>query len=80
MFSEVDGNPDYDDVNQCDADEEEKYFDSESPEEKKTNINENEDDDELDKFMQNIESEVTSENLSSSFQRMNADNDKDTIT
>lgn len=60
-------------MNQCDVDEEEKYFDSESPEERNIN-NKHDEEDELDAFMKNIESEITSENLADSFQRMNAQN------
>ena len=74
MFSEVDYNPDYDDVNQCDIDEQEKYFDSESPEERSQKQSQEIEDDELDVYMKNIEGEVSSDNLASDFQRMSADN------
>ncbi|XP_065209394.1 coiled-coil domain-containing protein 97 [Planococcus citri] len=74
-YNEVDNNPEYDDEKQCDVDEEEKYFDSESPEERSQKYSQEVEDDELDDYMKNIEGEVSSDNLASSFQRMNADND-----
>lgn len=68
----MDNNPDYDDVNQCELDEQEKYFDSESPEEALDNELQNAEDDELDKFMKEIDDQVTSENLAESFRNMNS--------
>lgn len=70
IHSDVDNNPEYDDVYQCDIDAEEKYFDSESPE----NVPELEkvEDDEFDKFMKDIDYEVKTENLAESLRKLDS--------
>lgn len=60
-------------MNQCDVDEEEKYFDSESPKEIIDICASNNEDDELDKFMKEVEDQVMSENLVENLRNMNSD-------
>lgn len=67
----MDNNPDYDDVDQCELDEQEKYFDSESPEEACNNEQQSAEDDELDKFMKEMDDNIASENLAERFKNMN---------
>lgn len=69
--SDVDNNPDYDDIHQCNIDAEEKYFDSESPENMESEP-EKAEDDEFDKFMKDIEYEVKTENLAESLRNMDS--------
>lgn len=63
-------------MNQCELDEQDEYFDSECPqemsEERENNGNENGDDeeDELDKFMKDIENQIKTEDLAHDLKQM----------
>lgn len=67
----MDNNPEYDDVYQCDIDAEEKYFDSESPENVIPEPLKTEDD-EFEKFMKDIDYEVKTENLAESLRKLDS--------
>lgn len=69
-FSEVDNNPDYDDINQREIDEQEKYFDSESPQEAEY-YGVQSGGNELDQLYQDFNQEIKSEKLTNEFKHMN---------
>jgi hypothetical protein len=67
----VDNNPEYDDINQREIDEQEKYFDSESPKEGEHDGARNDEDDELDRLYEDLNEEIKSEKLANEFKNMN---------
>ena len=70
-FSEVDNNPEFDDINQREIDEQEKYFDSESPKKVEDCDTQTEEDDELDRLYKNLSEKIKSEKLTNEFKHMN---------
>uniref|UniRef100_A0A1B6ECE4 CCD97-like C-terminal domain-containing protein n=1 Tax=Clastoptera arizonana TaxID=38151 RepID=A0A1B6ECE4_9HEMI len=68
-YSQVDSNPEYDDLVVQGIDEEEKYFDSESPE--VISVMDMSDDDELDSFMKNLKPAPTTDQLTEQMKQLN---------
>lgn len=72
-YSEVDNNPEYDDLEVEGQDEEDKYFDGESPEDThsvKSNMETSEEEDGLDTYMRNLKPDSTPSDLVDQMQQM----------
>ena len=69
--SKVDYDPEYDDINQWEIDEQEKYFDSESPEDIEPCAAQSGEDNKLDQLYKDLNQEIKSEKLANQFKHMN---------
>lgn len=73
LYSEVDNNPEYDDLEVEGQDEEDKYFDGESPEDVqsvKSSMEASEEEDGLDTYMRNLKPDSTPNDLADQMEQM----------